>query len=172
MTRLFFAIWPPLATADALHRWSLQVQRAAGGRATSAAAIHLTLAFLGGVAPGRGAAAREAAHSVQGGRHDLLLDEARRWAQNRIVWVGPHETPVALEALAQTLVAALTQAGFVPEQRRFAAHVTLLRKVAAPCHLPPLPRVAWPVEEFSLVESKLDAAGSRYEIVERFPLTA
>lgn len=172
MARLFFAIWPPAATADALHRWALQVQRAAGGRATSAAAIHLTLAFLGEVAPARVVAARETARGVQGGRHDLSLDEARHWAQNRIVWAGPREAPAALEALTQALAAALMQAGFVLERRRFAAHVTLLRKVATPCRPPPLPRVAWPVEEFSLVESTLDAGGSRYEIVERFPLAA
>lgn len=172
MTRLFFAIWPPVATAHALHRWALQVERAAGGRATSAAAIHLTLAFLGEVTSARGVAAREAARKVQVGRHALPLEQARRWAHNRIVWVGPHETPAALEALAQALAAALAQAEFALERRRFAAHVTLLRKVAAPCRLPPLPRVAWPVEEFSLVQSTLDAEVSRYEIVERFPLTS
>ena len=56
------------------------------------------------------------------------------------------------------------------ERRRFAAHVTLLRKVPAGCRLLALPKLAWPVEEFSLVRSKLAAGGSRYEIVEKFSL--
>jgi len=172
MARLFFAIWPPAPAAEALHQWARGVQRAAGGRAVSAGGIHLTLVFLGEVAPGRGAAAIGAARRVQGVPHDLPLEQAQHWAHNRIVWAGPRETPPALGALAQALTGELTPAGFALERRRFAAHVTLLRKVPAPCRLPPLPRFAWPVEEFTLVQSRLDAAGSRYEVLERFALTA
>jgi len=170
MARLFFAIRPPAATAAALRHWAGLVQREAGGRALEAAAIHLTLAFLGEVQPERAAAAVAAARAVHGVPHELPLEEARYWARNRIVWVGPRAIPVALGALAASLAGALLREGFVLERRRFAAHVTLLRRVLAECRLPPLPMLAWPVEEFSLVSSRLAAGGSDYEIVERFAL--
>ncbi len=172
MTRLFFAIWPPAATARALQRWAEDAQRETGGRTVSAASIHLTLAFLGETRPERAAAAIGAARRVRAAPHRLPLEEARHWGHNRIVWVGPRETPAVLEALAQALAAELAREGFALERRHFAAHVTLLRKARAPHLLPPLPALQWPVNEFALVRSTLDAAGSRYDVVERFPLSA
>ena len=56
------------------------------------------------------------------------------------------------------------------EKRPFAVHVTLIRKAGKPATLPPLPTVYWPVEELALVRSQLSAAGSRYEVIERFAL--
>jgi 2'-5' RNA ligase len=170
MARLFFASWPPAATAGALAHWAAGVQRAAGGRALDASRIHLTLAFLGEVTSERAAAAVAAARGVRGAPHELPLEEARYWAHNRIVWVGPRELPASLEALAALLAAAQLEGGFALERRRFAAHVTLLRKVPAGPGLPPLPKFVWPVEEFTLVRSTLAAGGSRYEILERFAL--
>lgn len=172
MARLFFAIWPPAATAQALERWAEGARRETGGRTIRAAAVHLTLAFLGETPAQRVAAAIGAARRVRAVPHRLPLEEAGHWAHNRILWAGPRETPAALEALAQSLAAELARDGFALEQRRFAAHVTVLRKARAPHRLPPLPVLQWPVEEFSLVRSTLDAAGSRYDVVERFPLSA
>ena len=170
MARLFFAIWPPAATAAALSHWAGLARREARGRAPSAATIHLTLAFLGEVEPERTAAAVAAARAVRAAPHELPLEQAQYWARNRIIWVGPRATPAPLEALAASLAAALAREGFVLERRRFAVHVTLLRKAGVKCPLPPLPRLTWPVEEFSLVRSTLAIAGSSYEVLERFPL--
>lgn len=172
MARLFFAIWPPPAAAAALCEWAGLVQRGAGGRALDAAAIHLTLVFLGEVGAERAAAAIAAAHSVRGAPHALPVEEPKYWPHNDIVWVGPRLMPAPLEALAASLAAALAREGFALERRRFAAHVTLLRKVRREPRLPPLPKLAWPVDEFSLVRSRLARGGSQYEIVERFPLVA
>lgn len=170
MARLFFAIWPTAATAAGLHRWAKRLERDCGGRAVRAEAIHLTLAFLGEVAGERIAAAAGAARRARAAPHLLPLEEAHCWAHNGIVWAGPRETPAPLAALARSLGEALTDRGFRLERRPFAAHITLLRKASAPRRLPPLPRLEWPVTEFSLVRSTLDAKGSRYEVVERFRL--
>jgi 2'-5' RNA ligase len=170
MARLFFAIWPTAETAAGLHRWAKRLERDCGGRAVRAEAIHLTLAFLGEVAGERAAAAADAARRARVAPHLLLLEEAHCWARNRIVWAGPREMPAALAALARSLDEALTDRGFRLERRPFAAHVTLLRKAGVSRRLPPLPRLEWPVAEFCLVRSTLDAKGSRYQIVERFAL--
>lgn len=155
--RLFFASWPPPAVAQALARWARAALRACGGRATSEEKIHLTLAFLGDAEPG---AALSAARGVRGEANSFVLTEARYWAHNRIVWVGPQECPAALAALAKDL----------GEEGEFAAHVTLIRKAHAPKRLPALLPLEWPVTEFLLVNSHLGPEGPSYEVLERFPL--
>ena len=165
--RLFFALWPSPEAAHALGEWAREVQRAAGGRATRDETIHLTLAFLGDAEPEKASAA---ARAVRGEAFELPVDAARYWRRQRIVWVGPGEMPGALERLVEQLHARLAAAGFVLEERPFAAHVTLLRKAGEPGALPPLPPVRWQADEFVLVRSTPSALGSRYETIERFPL--
>ena len=162
-SRYFFALWPPQRTAGTLESWA----RALEGRITPAAKIHLTLAFLGVVDATK--ALQEAA-KIRGKPHELPIETAKYWKHNRIVWVGPRETPLALKALVEPLHARLERAGFVLERRPFAAHVTLARNTPAPRELAPLPAVEWPVNEFTLVRSILSPKGSNYEIAARFPL--
>lgn len=168
--RLFFALWPPAQTARALHAWALEAQIAAGGKVTPADSIHLTLAFLGEVLPENLDSVLQAAHRVGAKRHALMLEQAEYRPRNRIVWASPREIPPALGDLAEQLARHLKESGFSLEKRPFAAHITLLRKAHAPRALPPLPALAWPVTEFVLVRSQLDANGSRYSVLERFGL--
>jgi len=165
--RLFFAAWPPLETARALHRWAGEVESNSGGKLTAVENIHLTLAFLGEADPEKAA---EAARRVKGRRHELPIDAARYVKRNQMIWVGPETMPPELASLAADLRASLVQGGFALEERPFAAHVTLMRKARPPASIPPLPRVAWPVDEYVLVSSKTAANGSTYEVLERFPL--
>lgn len=162
--RFFFAAWPPAETASALEGWA----RGLEGRATPAGKIHLTLAFLGAVTPEKAIAA---ARRVQGQPHQIPIEIAKYWKHNRVLWVGPCETPEKLKALVDALHFELYRAEYILEHRPFATHVTLMRTPRSPAVLPPLPKVDWPVKEFSLVRSVLSAKGSTYEIFERFPLT-
>jgi len=79
--RLFFALWPPRESAQALARWAAALQ----GKAIPAEKIHLTLAFLGGVEPQKAIAA---ARQVRGEPFDLPLDTAKYWRDSHIVWAG------------------------------------------------------------------------------------
>ena len=168
--RLFFAAWPPPRTALGLQRWAEEAARETRGKVTRAETIHLTLAFLGEVEDPRIQSVVKAAGQTAGKAHRLLLEQARYWKHNRIVWVGPNETPPPLAALAADLKSALMREGFALEQRAFEAHVTLIRKASAPRALPVLPALDWPVDEFVLVRSTLSNVGSSYEVLERFPL--
>lgn len=100
----------------------------------------------------------------------MPVEQAVYWARNRIVWAGPRETPAALDLLCCSLFRWLKEKGFRTENRKFAAHVTLIRKARGAGALPMLPAVDWPVEEVVLVRSRQSAAGSRYEVIERFAL--
>ena len=166
--RLFFALWPPRETAEALHAWALEAQRACGGRVTRAETIHLTLAFLGEVGEFRLSDLKSP--GIKGEKHSLPIEQARYWSHNQIVWVGPRETPGFLLSVVENLKKELDSKGFKTEKRPFAAHITLIRKARAQGTLPPLPAVDWPVTECVLVHSQLAATGPRYEVLQRFPL--
>jgi RNA 2',3'-cyclic 3'-phosphodiesterase len=159
----FFAVWPPAAAAGALEQWAKALQ----GRATPAAKIHLTLAFLGAVAPEK---AMAAARRVQARPHAIPIEKAQYWKHNRIVWAGPRDTPAELERLVEQLHVELDRAGYALERRPYAAHVTLVRNASRPDELPQLPALDWPVTEFTLVRSSSSAKGSVYDVVERFAL--
>jgi 2'-5' RNA ligase len=167
--RLFFALWPPAKTADALAQWAHEVMQQTGGSPMRTENIHLTLAFLGEADAGRAIAV---ARGIKGSRHALPIDAARYVKRNEMVWVGPANLPLELAALAADLRTSLEAGAFVIEERPFAAHVTLVRKARMPKSLPPLPRVEWPVNEILLVRSHTSPKGSTYEPVERFPLQA
>jgi RNA 2',3'-cyclic 3'-phosphodiesterase len=168
--RLFFALWPPAATAATLAAWAGRAQSVTGGKVTRSETIHLTLAFLGEVAENRVADAISAAKKARGEPHALPIELAKVWAHNSLVWVGPERTPPALDALARSLRAQLQAEGFAIEARPFAAHVTLVRKAHRAARLPALPALDWPVEEFTLVRSQLLPKGSSYEIIDRIGL--
>ena len=165
--RLFFALWPPRETAQALAAWAAEVQKETGGKTTVAQNIHLTLAFLGEAEADQAAAA---ARPVQARRHVLPIETAKYVRRNEMVWVAPATMPVALNELVQSLHSALRARSFKLEERPFAAHVTLVRKARQPKTLPALPHVDWPANEFVLVRSRTSPKGSTYEPVESFPL--
>jgi 2'-5' RNA ligase len=165
--RLFFALWPPRETAEALAGWAAAVQKQSGGRVTATDNIHLTLAFLGEADPDP---AVRAAKQAMGRCHTLPVETAKYVRRNEMVWVAPVAMPVSLGQLVASLHGELRAAGFRLEDRAFAAHVTLIRKARMPKALPPLPKLEWPVNEFVLVRSRTSPRGSTYEPVGRFPL--
>ena len=165
--RLFFALWPPRETAEALAAWAAEVQKQTGGKVTATENIHLTLAFLGEADPQK---AMQAASRVTGHRHELPMDAAKYVRRNEMVWAGPATMPERLAALVQSLQGSLKGAGFRLEDRPFAAHVTLVRKARPPKTLPPLPPVEWPVKEFVLIRSRTSQRGSSYEPIQLLPL--
>ncbi len=162
--RLFFALWPDDGVRAALARGAHAIQRVAGGRATRAESIHLTLAFLGAVEPGRLDDLKAAAASVAVRPFELVLDATGCWPHNRIAWAGATATPPALETLVGELRAALAGAGFRFDPKPFVPHLTLVRKAQPGFAAPALAPIAWAVTGFALVRSLMQAAGSRYTI--------
>ncbi|MBI4756708.1 MAG: RNA 2',3'-cyclic phosphodiesterase [Betaproteobacteria bacterium] len=163
MPRVFFALWPPAAVADALARAAKAAQRACGGRAMGAESLHLTLAFIGPVLPERLADLRSAADGVEVPGFSLTFDRLGFWKRKGIVWAGCSEPAPELGTLADALSRRLRAAGFVLETRPFTAHMTLLRNASCRGEVPQMDAVRWPMGEFVLVRSRLGAHGARYE---------
>lgn len=168
--RLFFGIWPPPEAAGELRRYAESLHAETRGRLIPTENLHLTLAFLGGIAPDRVRPAAAAAERVMGRRFELSIDRIGYWPGSRILWAGPAALPAALANLASALDESLRQSGFALDDRAYAAHVTLARKAGRPRTSSPLPRLRWAVTEFILAESRNSDRGVRYMPLERFAL--
>jgi RNA 2',3'-cyclic 3'-phosphodiesterase len=176
--RLFFALWPDAAARAELAAAARAAIVAAGGRAVPESNLHATLAFLGSVPEPRLGELREIAARVACGHGAgarplrLHFDEVAHWARPQIlVAVSAVESPAA-HALAGELKSATHAAGFSPDLKPFQAHVTLARKVSRAAAAPLAHRVSWSFGGFALVESRTDARGAAYSVVESFLLVA
>ena len=168
MARLFFALWPAPEAARELEAISKTLAEASGGKPVPAEKIHLTLAFLGEVAPERARSATEAATAVRGKVFEMKLDGVGSFRGARVAWAGTERTPPALESLQEQLAVELGARMFVLEERPFVPHVTLVRKIARNVPRAAIPAIAWRAEAFTLVRSETGAG--RYLVVESWRL--
>lgn len=168
--RLFFACWPSAALQQQLHRLGRELQRQVGGRPTRRDNIHLTLAFLGDVAPDRLPVLQQLAGEIVAPVFALPLQRLGCWPDGGVGWLAPDEVPEGLLQLVQQLNEALQQAGFRTEKRRYRPHVTLLRKACKDWRSTLAAPLRWEVDAFVLVASTLDQHGSVYRILGRWPL--
>lgn len=170
--RVFFALWPDEEAGS--HLAALGNELAGrSGRVMPPAALHLTLAFIGAVAPDRIAVLDEVAAAVRADVFDLSLDRLGFWPQRGILWAGCRMPPAPLRDLAHSQKNGLRAAGFAIDQGPTVApvpHVTLARRVSCPS----LPRlgtpIRWQVGEFALVESHLQPSGANYRTLHRYAL--
>lgn len=166
MARLFFAVWPDASAAAGLARLAEDLARVSGGKPVPAEKIHLTLAFLGEIAPDAAAAAIGAARGVRFAPLGVALDCVGSFRAARVAWAGSLAPQSALAALQSDLAARLAHAGFPPEDRPFAAHATLSRRTHRAVPRARIEPVAWTVGAFTLVRS--ETGSGRYEVMETF----
>ncbi|MBL8471132.1 MAG: RNA 2',3'-cyclic phosphodiesterase [Rhodocyclaceae bacterium] len=169
--RVYFALWPPAAVAQALAAWQRVLHATLGGRMLRADRLHLTLAFIGEIPAARLPALLDIGAQIRGRRSCLHLNEAGAWRHNRIAWAGTRTVPAELARLAGDLGASLGAGGFAVERRPFVPHVTLLRNVERCAPVPGgLADIDWPLSELCLLRSRLEAQGARYERLAAWPL--
>ena len=167
--RLFFALWPDEPVRQRLDDLARRVV-AGNGRRVPAAKLHLTLVFLGHVTAPVRQCAEAAAAEVAAPAFVLTLDRVGQWRRRGIIWAGPQQAPAALLELVRALTDVLIPCGFEPEQRPFAAHLTLARRSRRAVRAAAVDPVHWPVSEFALVRSETGAGGSAYRVLGRWPL--
>ena len=162
--RLFVAAVPPASVLDRIA--GLTRPEIEGLRWTTRDQWHATLRFLGRVSDVDAVTA--ALEPVSLPRCEARLGPETGRFGRRVLHV-----PVAgLDDLAAVIVAATAAVGEPPEDRAFAAHVTLARARARRGTdlrvLTGAPLAArWTVEEVCVIESHLHPRGARYELVQR-----
>jgi 2'-5' RNA ligase len=164
--RLFFAIWPDEHLRSALAKWRDGWTWPRDATPVANGKLHLTLHFLGEVAPER-LPELEACAELSFTPFDLCIDQAVLW-HHGIAVLEPRVIPASLLDLHAHLGSRLKAAGFALEERPYRPHVTLARRaVRARPPEPPPPPLDWRVDHFCLMQSKMGPNG-QYEILQRW----
>jgi 2'-5' RNA ligase len=179
MMRVFFGldIPAPQRSALAVQQFLLPLPKAQDPQD-----FHLTLVFLGELPEDRVEEAHQIAETLRLPAFDLTIADLGLFGGDRprVVWAGvqPCEPLMRLQARLET---ALRRAGFDPDGRRYAPHVTLgrwsqallpdqamrLQRAVAETRfdLPP-----FRVEAFALFQSLPGVKQGRYPVLVRYPL--
>jgi 2'-5' RNA ligase len=168
VARLFFALWPDADAARSLSSRSESLAAELEGRPVPRDRIHLTLAFLGELAAARAEDAMRAAESTRSKAFEMVLDRVGSFRAARVAWAGCSRAPPGLKTLQTRLAKALQSRDFMLEERPFAAHVTLARKISQSLERATMPPVVWQAREYTLVRS--EAGTGRYTVLETWPL--
>lgn len=184
--RTFIAIDLPSRLQEALSRLEKELQEArAPVTWVKPERIHLTLKFLGDVAPERIPEIQSRLDEVARKAPPFRLEPVGCGAfptirQMRVIWVGLEGDAMALSGLQQAVEAAMVQLGFKREERPFKPHLTLGR-VKGRQHLRLLQELlldrqsfraeAFDVTELVLYKSELRPEGAHYTPLSRKRLT-
>ena len=178
MLRLFVALELPEVLKRAIGDVQVGLR---GARWLDEDGLHLTLAFIGEVDGSARGRIEEALSRVEAPSLDVELHGLGHFPLRgppRVLWTGA--SPAAeLASLAAAVRRELSRAGYPPERRKFAPHVTIARFRRPP----PPPALqdylgayalfrspAAPVASFRLFSSVLRPSGARYAIEADFPL--
>jgi 2'-5' RNA ligase len=171
MPRLFVAVVLPEDVQDTLAELYAGIP---GARWTAPGQFHVTLAFLGEVAP---ALLDDLHRTLAALRCEPFAIKFRGLGQPRVLWAGI-EPDEALERLQQRVDKAVHRAGIATEKRKWMPHVTLARLQGAPSGrvaeflaehaLFRTPPVA--IEAFQLMSSVLRADGAEHTLEHEFAL--
>lgn len=164
--RLFVAAELPEELLDALSETSAALRDTIHGRYVASDSFHVTLAFLGEVP---GSLALDAAAAVERGctGHEPIeasLGELGSFGRRRsaTLWQAV-EGGAALVRLASAVRASLKEAGFSFDEKRFLAHVTLMRAADLTRGELPMPAMAsGPIDTVTLFKSDLSGPRPRY----------
>lgn len=170
--RLFFALWPPYPVQLVLHSLARQLKADCGGRIVRRESLHMTLMFLGMVDRARLPALCLAATAVHVPVFDFTLQRLLSLKYHGIGYAAPAAHVPKLQSLVEALRQSVAGAGFEFDHKPFVPHVTLLRRMERlplPQDFPPL---LWAVRHFTLAASETTPVGSRYCVVQQWPLDA
>ena len=178
MPRLFVAVELPEDVKDRLAALCEGLQ---GARWTRDRQFHLTLRFLGEVDNDRARKVGDILNAVRADPFELELGGVGHFpprGRPRVVWAGLRSRE-GLEDLHRRLTSVLKRAGFGPDERKFAAHVTLGRLDGTTTatqvghyearHLD-FRCEPFPVTGFALFSSFLSREGALHRVEARYPL--
>ena len=98
------------------------------------------------------------------------LDKLSFWPQSQIACATLAANVPALDQLVAALKQQLAAEGFLFESYAFIPHVTLLRNVENVLESQAIQPIDWWVDSFVLAESTVTDQGSRYQILQDWPL--
>jgi 2'-5' RNA ligase len=170
--RLFFALWPDEATREQLAHITRKAVRGSGGRPIPVENLHSTLVFLGSVPEDRFTQVAAAAAQLRHAPIELTFDSLEHWSKPRLLCLACSRPPESAPVLAASLAKLLLGQGLTPDPKPYRPHITIARKVVKPHELGSPHPLVWLVDKIALVDSVTAPEGSRYTVLEQWPLRA
>jgi 2'-5' RNA ligase len=102
--------------------------RSVRGNFTLAENLHLTLAFIGEVAPKKADKVKTILETVSFAPFDIEVDRLGTFSNNSLWWVGLRESQPLMD-LQREIEHKLALGGFVMDGREYRPHITIARKV-------------------------------------------
>ena len=172
--RVYFALWPDAALRASLAAAVAPALAGVGGRPVMPQDLHVTLAFLGGVASSALATLARIGATLAPPLVTLSFDRLEWWSGSRALVIAASSPPPSLMELQDGLQRRLASAGLQVDPRQYRPHLTIARGVPVRPLLAPSMSIAWPVGAIALVESMGGSAGARYQPLVRWdaPSTA
>lgn len=172
--RTFFGIELPGDVAMQIADWRDR-QFSHAGRPVTPANFHITLAFVGELAPGSLERLSESVerwvNTDKPGGDTILLDTTGYWSKPGIYWLGPRSWPDPLSHLAGKLRHLATGAGARRDRNTFQPHVTLFRNCStAPPAPSGVPQLTLAYQHFTLFESRAGKTGVSYHPLQDWEL--
>lgn len=166
--RLFLAFWPDEFQLEKLHE--LQCEYMGWGKEVHPENFHVTLLFLGNIPYNVSDHLVQCLQDIAIQPFRMRLDRLGYFDKTKIFWVGPTNPPHELENLYKSARNCAQQCGISKLSKRYVPHVSLLRNCEVPITNPNFSPIDWHVEEFHLVESRLEKNHAHYYTIESFPL--
>lgn len=164
--RLFIALWPPDAVRAALAGWQSRWQWPERANVVKPEGLHVTLHFLGNVAPERVLDLKFVLQRVPCQAFTLRFGQTEMWPHGTAV-LRPESSPTALRGLHARTGLAIAEIGMRTEERSFRPHVTLARRAQGATPPAEPASVEWESKTgFVLVQTL--AGGRGYEVLESF----
>lgn len=169
--RVFFGLDLPAEGILEIDHWRAK-QLHCDGNPVPPENFHITLAFVGSIAPSAIEGLLDDADSLAGTeRLAVQLDQAGYFHKPGIFWFGSSVTPPALATLSAGLRKVAANNGSRLERKPLQPHVTLYRRCAAPPPAPPsVPVIELTWRHFTLFESMQGRRGVRYREIAQWEL--
>ena len=174
--RLFIGVPLPEPARLALSR---QIPSFLPGKPSPLENWHFTLRFIGNADAAQRTRLMERLHATSfGNAFEIEFDKLGAFPnprRARVVWIGVGKGREALEKIADKAEAAVVDAGFAPEARKFSAHLTVSRlkqpeSIAQFLLKAKGVHARMQLSEVILYRSELGRGHSRYSVVAAFPL--
>ena len=167
--RVFFALWPDDDVRKKIvETFDQSPQAKLKARIMRPENLHLTLHFIGNVSEKKLTCLDQAAQTVKVGSFELALSRYGHFDKAKIFWMGCQSTPDELKVLHHHLGDALAACDYQADNRPYAPHVTLMRKLKQPGVLEVFNSINWLVNNFVLVESVPACEGVKYKVIKRY----
>ncbi len=174
--RLFVAIRPPKPVREQL---LLLMTGVRGARWQDDSQLHLTLRFIGEVDHIRAEDIGLMLESIRFPKFEIALEGVGMFERNgrrSALWAGIAMSD-SLTRLQHKIENGLQRLGLEPEHRSYLPHITLARLNSGTgptddflADHAALAGLAFPVDHFDLIESRLGSKGARYESLARYCL--